>query len=361
MEYTNITGKAALFMGADKPFDVVEYPVSSPENGYALLKLKASGICGTDLHIRHGRLGQNVPRIIGHEFIGEVADINCDDSDVKIGDTVIFNMATPCGKCKLCTDGDSANCLHFEVAYDNDPTVAPHFFGGYGEYCYAKASRKSGNLIKIPDGVDVLSASMFPCAGPTIIHALKLGGIFGSKGAGVENAVVQGAGPLGLFASIWLSKCGVKNIYTVMSSTKSARAQNVRALSDATPISFDELDKMIADGFTSDLCIECSGNPAAFLTGCNVLRNRGKYLIPGQYSDSGNISFGPQMITFKALQLIGSSQYDASDVADYISFLDNSREILPALAKCVKTFPVCEINEALACSERHEWAKVVLI
>ncbi len=360
MNYEKLYGKAALFVGADKPFEVKEYPVAPPPEGCALLKLSASGVCGTDVHIHHGRLGIAAPMIIGHEFIGEVVDVNCSDSGVKVGDSVIFNMAKPCGKCRLCQTGDSANCLAFEVAYAKDPEEAPHFHGGYGEYCYARAGRDDGALIKLPDGVSAQAAVMFPCAGPTVIHALKLGGLFESGAAGVECAVVQGAGPLGLFASIWLTQMGVPKIYTVLRETGGRRAENIRAMSKAEPITSEKLGELVAGGLSVDLCIECSGNPSAFLDGVNALRNRGIYLIPGQYSDSGSVSFGPQVITFKALQLIGSSQYDASDVSDYIAFLDANRELLPKLEREVGFFTVEQINEALSAAESHEYSKVAL-
>ena len=200
MNYNGLTGKAALYCGVNTDFKIVEYPVTPPAPGKALLKLLASGVCGTDVHIHHGRLTAQAPLIIGHEFLGEIIAVNDPKDGLKVGDKVIYNMAAPCGKCKLCLEGNSANCLHFEVANAHNPEEAPHFFGGYAEYCYANAD--SSALIKIPDGVDYLAAAMFPCAGPTVTHALKLGRVFQNKAANIETAVVQGAGPLGTFACL---------------------------------------------------------------------------------------------------------------------------------------------------------------
>lgn len=356
MNYNNLNAYCALFMGENKPFALKAYPVAPPEEGWALLRLLASGICGTDVHIHRGRLGQPFPLIIGHEFIGEVVDINCAKSAASIGERVIFNMAAPCGKCQLCKAGDSANCLNFDVAYARDPEIAPHFFGGYGQYCYAKAGIDDGALIKIPDNVPTLAAAMFPCAGPTITHALKLGGVFGDPSK-ISTAIVQGAGPLGLYSALWLRQNGVQ-VYTVVRDKEGSRASAISSLTGCEVATEQELR---AASVSADLCIECSGNPAAFTFGCEILRNRGIYLVPGQYSDSGCVSFGPQIITFKALQIIGSSQYDASDVADYIAFMSAHTDVLPAVAECVKTFPLTEINEAMAAAEAHKYSKVVLI
>lgn len=360
MNYNNLYGKTAVFCGADLPFEIRSYPVSAPHKGYALLRLIGTGICGTDVHIHHGRLQQSNPLIIGHEFIGEVIDINESDTDVKIGDRVIFNMASPCGKCKLCLSGDSANCEAFEVAYIRNPEEEPHFFGGYGEYVYAKAKRSDGALILIPDNVDVLAAAMFPCAGPTITHALKLGGLFKNNAENIETAVIIGAGPLGLFSSLWLSHAGVPNIYTVKRTKDSLRSRQVESLTKSKVLTVDEVSELNKNGMKADLIIECSGNPESFNIGCELLRNRGIFLVPGQYSDSGNISFGPQIITFKALRVIGSSQYDASDVSDYINFLSNNPEILPRIAACVKTFALDKVNEAHEAAEKFLYSKIIL-
>ena len=361
MNYDNLHGKAAVFTGEHKPFEIKTYPVTPPAKGYALLRLLASGVCGTDVHIHHGRLQIGAPLIIGHEFIGEVIDINESDSNAKVGDRVIFNMASPCGKCRLCLSGDSANCLAFEVAYAKDPKTPPHFFGGYGEYVYAKAKESDGALIKIPEKVDVLAAAMFPCAGPTVTHALKLGGIYENKAKGIKTAVVQGAGPLGLFSALWLALANVPDIYVVNKVKDGARADIMRNLTRAEVVLEEEITQMTADGLSVDLVIECSGNPEAFNLGCGILRNRGLYLVPGQYSNSGNISFAPQIVTFKALQIIGSSQYDASDVADYINFLETAGDMLPKIAACVKTFPVEEVNEALEAASKHLYSKITLV
>ena len=78
----------------------------------------------------------------------------------------------------------------------------------------------------------------------------------------------------------------------------------------------------------------------------NILRNRGVYLIPGQYSNSGGIEIQPQLITFKAVRIIGSSQYSMIDVKDYLAFLTEH----PAQAACIRDlatcYPISETNKA---------------
>lgn len=98
-------------------FELREYPLTAPEKGMAKLELIASGICGTDLHIHAGKIPLAPPKIIGHEFIGRVAELAEEDrseSGIQIGDAVIVDIACPCGECPLCKDGEDANCINMK-------------------------------------------------------------------------------------------------------------------------------------------------------------------------------------------------------------------------------------------------------
>ena len=84
--------KAAVFMGANKDFEVREFEVTKCPKGYGQMQLISSGVCGTDIHFYKGKLGINAPTIIGHEFVGKITDINDNEGEkfgLKIGDNVI--------------------------------------------------------------------------------------------------------------------------------------------------------------------------------------------------------------------------------------------------------------------------------
>ena len=110
-----------------------------------------------------------------------------------------------------------------------------------------------------------------------------------------------------------------------------------------------------------DLCIECSGAPAAVVQGMNILRNRGVYLVPGQYSASGGIEIQPQLITFKALHIIGSSQYSMCDVRTYLDFLSVHTELYEKIEKLGTKFKISEINDAIAYAKSGKNVKTLLV
>ncbi|MBR6729353.1 MAG: alcohol dehydrogenase catalytic domain-containing protein [Clostridia bacterium] len=359
--------KAAIYLGANQPFEIREYELTPPKAGYAKLSLIASGVCGTDIHIHNGKLGGPGPKIIGHEFVGRIEEIAQEDAEqygLKVGDAVISDIACPCGECLLCKTGDDANCVKMGVTNGGNPDDAPHFHGGYAEFSYAPVS----NLIKIPEGVDPKMAAVFACPGPTGMHAFSLAKKAGVDLKSVQTAVVQGMGPVSTFAVSYLASLGIPNVLVVTANaepekvelTKKLGATQVFGLNKDGEEAIQEEIKKISGGLGADLVFEGSGSPVAVPFGMKILRNRGVYLIPGQYSNSGGIEIQPQMITFKALHIIGSSQYSFEDVRGYVKFLEENlglHETISSLATC---YPVADVNKAFAEAKARKNIKTVL-
>ncbi len=368
MPLTNKTAKAALFMGVEKPFEIKEYELTQPEKGMAAVKLTASGICGTDVHFMDGTLGTGTPVVLGHEFIGKVEAIGEEDSKeygINEGDTVIIDIACPCGDCLLCHDGDDANCIHLGVTNGGHPDDAPHFHGGFGEYNYAPVK----NLIKVPDCLDPVTTAVFACAGPTTLHAVSLGEKAGNDFSKATVAVVQGLGPVGMFAVQYFSAIGIKNVISVAGRKNEKREALAKMLGatecytlDATsPEEIAARVKELSGGLGADVVFEGSGARYAVPQGLNWLRNRGVYLIAGQYSSQGPVEINPEVITFQALQLIGSSQYSVCDVKNYLEFLKKNPSILPNIRALASTYSVEDIDKAFYDLRHQKAVKALLV
>lgn len=346
--------KAAVFTGPHKPFDVREFEVTDTPAGYGRCTLIASGICGTDLHFVRGTLAVAPESIVGHEFVGRLVDCNADEAaayGLCVGDNVIADIAVPCGECLLCKSGDDANCVNMKCT--NEPSIeeAPYLWGGYTEVNYTPLS----NLLKIPAELDPAMVATFACPGPTAIHAFRLADQAGIKLHKDMVAVVQGLGPVGCFAVLYLKKMGVGKVYAITAGDNKQRealalelgADEVFNLTRESKEAITARLQAENGGLGVDLCFEASGAPAAVAQGMDILRNRGVYLIPGQYSNSGGIEIQPQIITFKALHLIGSSQYSMIDVRDYLAFLCAHPECHATIVSLGSRYKVSEINEAI--------------
>ncbi len=360
--------KAAVFMGAEHPFEVREFPVTPPPSGYAQLELIASGVCGTDLHIHNGKLEESAPAIIGHEFVGRITAADAVEAakfDLAKGDAVIADIAVPCGECALCQSGDDANCVNMGLTNGGDIEVAPHLYGGYTEVNYTPLT----NLIKVPVGVDPTVAAIFACPGPTAIHAFRLAERANIALSQMKVAVVQGLGPVGLFAVMYLKRLGIEKVYAITTGANTKRDEAARLLGADRVFSLKaEGEPAVTaalqaenNGLGVDLCFEASGAPAAVAQGIAILRNRGVYLIPGQYSESGSVAIQPQLITFKALQILGSSQYSFPDVHDYVTFLAENPDLQPTIAALATPYPIAHVNEAFADANAGKNIKTVLV
>ncbi|MBE6612517.1 MAG: hypothetical protein E7632_08490 [Ruminococcaceae bacterium] len=347
------TATAAVFHGAGKPFEVREFDIAPTPSGYARMSLIASGVCGTDMHIFRGKLDNMTPAIIGHEFVGTIDDVNAEEAakyGLKLGDRVIADIAVPCGECALCRAGDDANCPNMICTNDMDISEQPYLGGAYTEVNFTPLT----NLIKIPESVDPVAAAVCACPGPTMFHAVYLANRAGIDLTKVETAVVQGLGPVGCFAVAYLHAIGVKNVIATCASENHRRNALVKALGADEIISFSAISKEdaaakileISGGMGADLCVECSGAPDAIPFGMDILRLRGVYLIPGQYSNSGAVSISPEVITFKALQILGSSQYSIPDVKNYVDFLDKNPDVAAKIKTLATVYPVRLVNEA---------------
>lgn len=360
--------KAAVFMGAKKPFEVREFDVVAPPKGYGRCRLIASGVCGTDLHIWRGLLDAPAPSIIGHEFVGRLDALNPASGEtygLKEGDAVIADIAAPCGECKLCRAGDDANCVRMGVTNGGDIGKPPYLYGGYAEVNFTPLA----NLIKIPDGLDPVAVSVFACPGPTAMHAFALARKAGIELDTVESAVVQGLGPRGtVFSSIFEGAWHPAGVCHHLWPERGTRTDCARVWRGAgvCPVFTGGGGNQCGDSPRNrrlgvDLAIEASGAPSAFAEGLDLLRNRGVYLVPGQYSSSGTVAIHPESITFKALHIIGSSQYSFGDVRAYLAFLEAHPELLGKILALAAKYKVEEVNAAFSDMEKRRNIKTVLV
>lgn len=360
--------KAAVFTGANKSFLIKEFDICPAPKGYARMDLIASGVCGTDVHFHRGKLSVNAPTIIGHEFVGKITDLDEEEGKaygLGIGDNVIADIAVPCGECLLCKNGDDANCVNMQVTNGGDINTPPYLYGGYTEVNFTPLK----NLIKIPEGIDPATACVFACPGPTAMHAFALAEQAGVSLKNVRSAVVQGLGPVGMYALMYLKAMGVERVFAINAGNNPQRealavkfgAEKIFNLS-VTPAEeiTAELQKENG-GLGVDLVFEASGAPSAVPQGMEILRNRGVYLVPGQYSNSGGITIQPQLITFKALHIIGSSQYSVTDVENYLAFLAAHGELHNDIASMANRYKISEANKAFDDAEAGVNGKTVFV
>ncbi len=284
--------------GPLEALEVRTFDLPSIEPGAVLLRTIASEVCGTDVHIWHGRLsGVPYPIIPGHVSVGEVSETGGAVTDVdgnllSPGDRVTFlDVHETCGRCWFCTVGKaSTRCPHRKV-YGITYGVADGLLGGWSEYIYLKPGVK---IIRLPEQVSPERFIGGGCGLPTAFHAVERGGV--SLGTTV---LIQGSGPVGLNAVILAQLAGAVKVILIgappmrLAMGGALGADDTLDVTATTEAERFERVMGLTGGRGADIAIEVSGNPAALPEGMRLTRDAGVYVVAGQYTNAGETTLNP--------------------------------------------------------------------
>jgi L-iditol 2-dehydrogenase len=284
--------------GPGRALEVRGFPAPRPAPGGAVLETVASEVCGTDVHLHHGRLaGVPYPIIPGHVSVGRVLETNgavldLEGEAIQPGRLVTFyDVFGICGACWHCLVARAGTrCPHRRV-YGITTGVADGLLGGWSERIEI---RPGVRLLPLPEGVDAADFMGGGCGLPTGFHAVERAGI-----ALGDTVVVQGSGPVGLNALVFASLAGALRVLVIgapaarLAEARRLGAEDVLDVSATTP---EERLAWVLDrtaGRGADVVIEASGNPAAVLEGLEMVRDAGRYVVVGQYTDGGDVTINP--------------------------------------------------------------------
>jgi alcohol dehydrogenase/propanol-preferring alcohol dehydrogenase len=326
------------------PLKEVDQPTPQPSGTQVLIKVKAAGVCHSDLHIweggydlGHGRKplslkdrGVSLPRTMGHETVGEVLAFGPDAKAVtglKVGDVALAYPWLGCGKCEACLAGDENMCL-------KPASLGVYCDGGYADHMIVPHPRYLLNL----RGLDPVTAAPYACSGVTTYSALKK----------VESAfntpiVIFGAGGLGLMAISLLKAMGGKGAIVVdIDARKREAAEQAGALATVDGGAADALEQLARKaGGPIRAVIDLVGNAKTTQLGFDCLTKGGKLVIVGLFG--GGAPWALPLIPIKAVTIQGS----------YVGNLRETQELLDLVrAKKVAPIPVtpmplAKANEAL--------------
>ncbi|HWE24544.1 MAG TPA: zinc-dependent alcohol dehydrogenase [Myxococcales bacterium] len=271
--------KAIVFHGVgDIRLDTVKEP-KIKEDTDAIVRLTASAICGTDLHLVRGTLpGVKPGTILGHEGVGVLEELGKDVRNFKVGDRVVIPSTIGCGYCSYCRAGYYAQCDNANpngkeagTAFFGGPATAGPFDGLQAEF--ARVPFAAANLVKIPDEVSDEQAIVLSDIFPTAYFGAELAEIKPGN-----TVAIFGCGPVGqlCIASAKLMRAGrIFAVDCIESRLEAARAQGAEA------IDFNEEDpiaalKRLTGGIGVDRAIDAVGVDAVAPTGGPARKAIGK-------------------------------------------------------------------------------------
>lgn len=266
-----------------------------------LVRVRRAGICGTDLHIYEwddwSQSRIEPPLVLGHEFMGEVAELGRLVRNVKVGDRVSAEGHIVCGHCELCRTGNAHVCPDTRIlGIDRD--------GAFAEYVSLPAT----NLVPIPDSISDDHAAVFDPLGNafhTVLHTDVSG----------KAVAVIGCGPIGLFAVGIARAAGAATVIAVEPHPdRLAIAAEMGADLSLDPGAGDVEEKAreATGGYGPDVVCEMSGHPDGVATAFRICRNAGHVRLLGLPKGTVEVNLARDVI-FKGLHVygvIGRLMYD---------------------------------------------------
>ena len=334
------------------PGEVVVKDVAEPlieDARDAVVRIESSGVCGSDLHIYHGRVKIEPGFTIGHEYVGTVLAVGEDVREIAVGDRVMGCFQTACGRCFFCRRGLFHKCDNSRT-FGHGATLGS-LLGTQAE----QALVPNADLVlrRVPEGMSDEVALFAGDVMGTAYHAVVESGMRPG-----DVAAVLGLGPVGLCAALLARASGAARVIAVDSvPERLAVAESF----GAQPVHLTDGDARAAareatDGRGVDVCIEAVGDPRALETAIRLTRNCGTVQAVGVYAERCEVHMG--LLWIKALNL-------RSGQANVIGHIDS---VLALLAQgVVDPSPLVthhmsldDAPEAYARYDRREALKIVL-
>ena len=310
-----------------------------------LIRVKRTGICGTDLHIYHwdawARKTIPVPLTVGHEFVGEIVEVGANVTDFFPGEIVSGEGHVVCGRCRNCLAGRRHLCKDTSGVGVNRP-------GAFAEYI----SLPMSNVWHHRPGIDLDVAAIFDPFGNAVHTALSFP-ILG------EDVLITGAGPIGIMAAAVARHAGAR--FVVVTDVNEYRLELARKMGATVALNVahgslnDVQDQLgMQEGF--DVGLEMSGSPAALQSMIGSLCHGGKIAMLG--IPSGPIDVDWNKVVFNMLTLKGIYGREMYETWYKMSvMLQSGLDITPVITH---RFPVADWQEGFDVMSTGQSGKVIL-
>jgi threonine dehydrogenase-like Zn-dependent dehydrogenase len=306
--------KGVVFLG-NRKLELQDFPDPSPGPGEVVVAMKASGMCGSDLHIYRAVGSQNAlgfavsaPAIAGHEPCGVVAEVGPGVNPLfaQMGARVMVHHYFGCGVCQHCRTGWSQMCTEGSAVYG----VTQH--GGHAPHMKVPAS----TLIPLPDELSFETGAAISCGTGTAYGALRRIHL-----SGRDTIAMVGQGPVGLSATQFAAAMGARVIALDLSSERLLLAKRFGAEITIDAGGDDPLGavKDVTHGRGADLTLDTSGRPEGRILAVKAARAWGTVCFVGEGSNV-TIDVSPDMLR-KQLTIIASWTFSTVGQAECAQFV----------------------------------------
>ena len=318
---------AARFHGSGRPLQLDDVPVPEPGADEVRVRVRAAGVCGTELHFTDGLYAPSrVPMTLGHEAAGVVDAVGPQVQGWARGDRVAVYYYLFCGGCRWCLVGRQNLCLRPSgvLAFAAD--------GAFAEHLVVPARC----LVRLPEQLTFEQAAPLCCAGTTAVHALTEAEL-----APGELVVVLGAGGVGLTAVQEARRRGATVVAVSRDPGRRAAATAAGAACAVPPADLAATVAELSGGQGADVVLELAGVRATLDLAVQVLGRRGRLVLVGYSADP--LSVSPLSLVVAEQRVVASVGSTYAELAAAVH-LGASGQLLPPVAA---TLPLAEVNRAL--------------
>jgi len=332
--------KAAVMTQFKAPLEIKEVPDPTPGPADALVRVEACGICRSDWHVWQGDwtwmgVSPNLPLIMGHEFGGVVEAVGEQVQGFRPGDRVTVPFHLACGRCQYCYSGRSNICLAYGV-------IGVNLNGGYGKLVVVPNA--DINLVRLPEGVDFLSAAALGCRYMTAYHAVA----DRARVRPGEWVAVFGVGGVGLSAVQIAAALGARVVAVDISDEKLERARQEGATATVNAHTDNPVQKVreITDG-GADVGVDALGSAQTALNSVFSLRRGGRHVQVGLTSqqEQGMVSLPLDIMVVQEVELVTSLGCPVTSYPGLLSLVASGK--LDPKRLVGQTIPLEGVNDVL--------------
>lgn len=337
---------AVRFHAPGEPLALEACPLPAPGPGEALVRVLACGVCGSDVHMRHGRVPvRKTPIILGHEIAGTVVSCGPGDGPWREGDPVIVRAGAACGTCSYCQMGRDNLCpRHRVLGMDED--------GGFAQYVKAPAA----SLVRLPEGVSFEVAAILSDAVATPYHALVARAALREG----ESVAVFGCGGLGAHAVQLARALGAGAVIAVdvrPGALERARTLGADAVVDATQEDPSKAIRRVTNEGV-DVALECVGRADTIAQAARSLRPGGRAVVVGMGGEPIGLP-PPALFAWREHALLGSFGSTRADLDAVVDLVRSGR--LDLSGSISARLPLRDAERALGMLERGEGDPVRIV
>lgn len=353
-----------------RPLVIEDLSLAPPRPGEVRVRIRAAGLCHSDLSVIDGSRPRVLPMVLGHEASGTVLSCGPGVEGLAPGDLVVFSFMPSCGHCTPCASGRAALCEPGAVAngsgqlltggrrWSHAGTELHHHLGVSAFAAEVVASARS--LVKVPGTLDPAIAALFGCAVLTGVGAV----VNTAQAQLGESVAIVGLGGVGLAALLGARACGAHPLVAVDSvAAKRALALELGATHVLDPAHGDALAQLRQlCGGGAQLVVECAGNEAALSFAYNATRRGGTTVTAGLPDPAARFSIPAVSLVAEERTIKGSymgSAVPARDIPRFVALYQAGR--LPVDRLLTHRLALDDINAGFDRLARGEAVRQVVV